>query len=85
MVYTHPLGAHGHAAGPAIGMWDKQGGVPGAGDYPVRDGTCNAIELSITVPVEEWGGSPCASCRKKTQYSKTAACGTLTAGRPNCI
>ncbi|MEO1511572.1 MAG: M24 family metallopeptidase, partial [Planctomycetota bacterium] len=27
MVYTHPIGFHGHGAGPAIGMWDKQGGV----------------------------------------------------------
>jgi Xaa-Pro aminopeptidase len=56
MVYTHPLGLHGHAAGPAIGMWDKQGGVPGTGDYPIRDRTCYAIELSVAVPIEEWGG-----------------------------
>ncbi|MEO1583142.1 MAG: M24 family metallopeptidase [Planctomycetota bacterium] len=56
MVYTHPLGLHGHAAGPAIGMWDKQGGVPGTGDYPIRDRTCYAIELSVTVPIGEWGG-----------------------------
>jgi Xaa-Pro aminopeptidase len=34
-IYTHPLGTHGHAAGPTIGLWDKQGGVPGAGDYPL--------------------------------------------------
>ena len=51
MVYTHPIGLHGHAAGPPIGMWDKQGGVPGAGDLPIHDRTCYAIELSITVPV----------------------------------
>ncbi len=23
-VYSHPLGYHGHAAGPTIGLWDKQ-------------------------------------------------------------
>ena len=28
-IYTHPIGLHGHAAGPAIGMWDKQEGVKG--------------------------------------------------------
>ncbi|MEM8835382.1 MAG: M24 family metallopeptidase [Planctomycetota bacterium] len=56
MVYTHPIGFHGHAAGPAIGMWDKQGGVPGRGDYPIHDMTAYAIELSITEPIEEWGG-----------------------------
>lgn len=56
MIYTHPLGLHGHAAGPAIGMWDKQGGVPGTGEYPIRNRTCYAIELSVTVPISEWGG-----------------------------
>ena len=56
MVYTHPLGFHGHGAGPAIGMWDKQGGVPGTGDYPIRDRTAYAIELSVLAPVPEWGG-----------------------------
>ena len=30
-VYSHPLGYHGHAAGPTIGLWDQQGGVPGKG------------------------------------------------------
>jgi Xaa-Pro aminopeptidase len=56
MVYTHPLGFHGHAAGPAIGMWDKQGGVPGTGEYPIRNRTAYAIELSIVEPIPEWGG-----------------------------
>ena len=28
IIYTHPIGLHGHAAGTTIGMWDKQGGVP---------------------------------------------------------
>ncbi|MGH9335894.1 MAG: M24 family metallopeptidase, partial [Vicinamibacteria bacterium] len=34
-IYTHPIGFHGHAAGPTIGLWDRQEGVPGAGDYPL--------------------------------------------------
>lgn len=34
-IYTHPIGFHGHAAGPAIGIWDQQDGVPGNGDYPL--------------------------------------------------
>jgi Xaa-Pro aminopeptidase len=29
-IYTHPLGYHGHAAGPTIGMWDNQVRVPGS-------------------------------------------------------
>ena len=34
-IYTHPIGFHGHAAGPTIGLWDRQEGVPGKGDYPL--------------------------------------------------
>jgi len=56
MVYTHPIGFHGHGAGPAIGMWDKQEGVPGKGDYPIHDRTAYSIELSVTAPIPEWGG-----------------------------
>ena len=53
-IYSHPLGYHGHAAGPTIGLWDQQGGVPGKGDYPIFDDTCYSIELNITHPVPEW-------------------------------
>ncbi len=53
-IYTHPLGFHGHGAGPTIGLWDQQGGVPGRGDYPLYPSTCYAIELGVTVPVAEW-------------------------------
>lgn len=55
-IYTHPLGYHGHAAGPTIGMWDKQGGVPGDGDYPLYPYTAYAIELNVTESIPEWGG-----------------------------
>ena len=55
-IYTHPLGYHGHAAGPTIGLWDRQNGVPGAGDYPLFAGTCYSIELNVTAAVSEWGG-----------------------------
>ena len=53
-VYTHPIGLHGHAAGPTIGMWDQQGGVPGAGDYPLFSKTAYSIELNAAVSVPEW-------------------------------
>jgi hypothetical protein len=55
-VYTHPLGVHGHAAGPTIGLWDKQGGVAGAGDYALFPDTVYAIELNVRAAVAEWGG-----------------------------
>ncbi|MDP2871364.1 MAG: M24 family metallopeptidase, partial [Bacillota bacterium] len=55
-VYTHPLGYHGHAAGPTIGLWDQQGGVPGRGDYELFDDTCHSIELNVRQAVPEWDG-----------------------------
>ncbi|MEE8469622.1 MAG: M24 family metallopeptidase [Planctomycetota bacterium] len=56
-IYTHPLGLHGHGAGPTIGLWDRQQGVPGPGDAPLMPHTCWAIELNVAVTVAEWGGS----------------------------
>ncbi len=55
-VYSHPVGVHGHGAGPAIGRWDAQDGVPGPGDYPLRADTVYALELAVRRPVPEWGG-----------------------------
>lgn len=54
-IYTHPIGFHGHAAGPTIGMWDQQGGVPGRGDYPLFPNTAYSIELNAASEIEEWG------------------------------
>lgn len=53
-IYTHPLGVHGHAAGPTIGLWDKQDGVPGPGDYPLHFDTVYSIELNVRAAVPEW-------------------------------
>lgn len=53
-IYTHPLGLYGHSAGPTIGMWDSQGGVPGTGDYTLFENTVYAIELNTTVRLKEW-------------------------------
>ena len=53
-IYTHPLGYHGHAAGPYIGLADQQQGVPGLGDYPLYDDTCHSMELNVKVDIPEW-------------------------------
>lgn len=53
-IYTHPLGYHGHAAGPTIGMWDQQNSVPGSGDYPMYYNTAYSIELNASVEIKEW-------------------------------
>lgn len=54
-VYSHPLGYHGHAAGPIVGLWDRQDGVPGRGDYELFDNTCYSIELNAKKALPEWG------------------------------
>ncbi len=54
-IYTHPIGSHGHAAGPTIGLWDQQQGVKGQGDYPLYPNTCYSIELFAASEVKEWG------------------------------
>ncbi|MRW86618.1 M24 family metallopeptidase [Pseudoduganella sp. FT26W] len=53
-IYTHPIGYHGHAAGPAIGMWDAQGGVPGSGDDVLRPRTAYSIELNAASDLPGW-------------------------------
>jgi hypothetical protein len=53
-IYTHPLGLHGHAAGPTIGMWDAQEGVPVKGDYPAFPDTAYSIELNAASFIPEW-------------------------------
>lgn len=55
-VYTHPIGDHGHGAGPLIGLWDRQDGVPARGDLRLRPDTWFSIELQATSPVPEWDG-----------------------------
>jgi len=53
-VYSHPIGDHGHAAGPLIGLWDHQDGVPGRGDVKVLPVSWFSIELSAWTNVPEW-------------------------------
>ncbi|MBV7259682.1 M24 family metallopeptidase [Erythrobacter sp. WH158] len=54
-IYTHPIGTHGHGAGPAIGFWDNQEYDPrGAGT--IRANTAWSIELTTYAKVPEWGG-----------------------------
>jgi Xaa-Pro aminopeptidase len=65
-VYTHPIGDHGHGAGPLIGRWDAQEGVPVRGDVVLRPSTWHSIELQATVPVPEWDGQQ-VSCRQEEE------------------
>ena len=55
-VYSHPIGQHGHGAGPLIGLWDRQQGVPGRGDVEILPNSWYSIELQATTPIAEWNG-----------------------------
>ncbi len=55
-VYSHPIGDHGHGAGPLIGLWDRQQGVPGRGDVKLTPNSWFSIELSCRTPIPEWDG-----------------------------
>lgn len=48
-IYSHPLGFDGHAAGPTIGLWDMQDGVPGEGDNIMHDNTAYSLELNAAI------------------------------------
>jgi Xaa-Pro aminopeptidase len=57
-MYSHPIGMNGHGAGPLIGLWDYQDGVPGRGDAKVVPSMWFSVELQATTPVSEWDGQP---------------------------
>jgi Xaa-Pro aminopeptidase len=54
-VYTHPIGVYGHGAGPLIGRWDSQEGLP-RGNHPVIPAMWFSIELQAAAAVTEWDG-----------------------------
>ena len=64
-IYTHPIGDHGHGAGPLIGLWDRQDGVPGRGDVRLWPSTWFSIELQATTAVPEWAGQPLRSAQEE--------------------
>ena len=64
-VYSHPIGDRGHGAGPLIGLWDHQEGVPGRGDVTLVPNSWFSIELQATTPVPEWGNQPVRSAQEE--------------------
>lgn len=54
-IYSHPIGLHGHGAGPSIGFWDNQNADP-RGSGRINAHTAWSIELTSYAAVPEWGG-----------------------------
>jgi Xaa-Pro aminopeptidase len=52
MIYSHPLGTHGHGLGPSI---DFRGNI-GGGVNKILPGSYMSIELNTSTDVPEWGG-----------------------------
>ncbi len=59
LIYSHPLGVHGHAAGTSMDARPVQNapeGIRTEMEYPLNYNTVYAIEFSSTTSVPEWGG-----------------------------
>jgi Xaa-Pro aminopeptidase len=59
LIYSHPLGIHGHAAGPPMDARPLDRAPEGSelrGEYPLYPNTCYAIEYSSTSSIHEWDG-----------------------------
>ncbi|HMO82520.1 MAG TPA: M24 family metallopeptidase [Pyrinomonadaceae bacterium] len=52
MIYSHPIGVHGHGLGPSI---DFRGNIGGGGNR-ILPGSYMSIELNTSTTVPEWGG-----------------------------
>jgi Xaa-Pro aminopeptidase len=55
-VYSHSLGLFLHEPGPLIGLPWEQVNNPGRGDVKLVPNSCFTAEMSVTMPVPEWGG-----------------------------
>ena len=77
LVYSHPIGLHGHGAGPTIGLWDNQEAVLGQGDYPLWPSTAYSIELQAQAGVEEWDGQVVQFMLEEDAWFDDAGCSFL--------
>ncbi len=56
-IYSHPIGYHGHGAGPTLGSYRRGIRRSVRADYPLSLDTCYSIELNNVSVVPEWGGA----------------------------
>jgi hypothetical protein len=59
LIYTHPIGVYGHAAGPpmdARAVEDAPENTRARGQYPLFLNTAYSIEFSATTSAAEWDG-----------------------------
>lgn len=73
-IYTHPIGIHGHGAGPTIGLWDRQTGVSGPGDRVLVRDTMWSIELMTESSVPEWDHQPVQAMLEENAWFDGESC-----------
>ncbi|WP_350344789.1 M24 family metallopeptidase [Proteinivorax tanatarense] len=54
-IYCHPIGGHGHGAGPLIGTWNQQE-YTDKGKYEIAENSCMALELATVQQLKAWDG-----------------------------
>lgn len=52
-IFVHPIGVHGHAAGPNVGRTDNQRFVREMGWYPLHENTLHAMEMCLMGHIPE--------------------------------
>ena len=65
-LYTHPIGIHGHGAGPTIGLYERKEEIPVQGDRKIHPNTCYALELNVQIPLSEWNNQKCGIYLEET-------------------
>ncbi|QOR36109.1 M24 family metallopeptidase [Clostridium sp. 'deep sea'] len=74
-VWTHPIGYHGHGAGPLIGTYINQQNVAYRGDISLKANTCYAMELCIFYEVPEWNNQQVSFNLEETIGFISLGCG----------
>ena len=64
-MYSHPINDYGHGAGPLIGLWDRQEGVPGRGDVTLLRAPGSPSSFRLRRPIPEWGGQKMRSAQEE--------------------
>lgn len=70
ILYSHPIGTHGHGPGPTIGLWNQQAPIAGRGDYPLYYNTNYALELTTVHNVTSFGGDVRMMTEETIQYTE---------------
>lgn len=84
ILYSHPIGTHGHGAGPTIGLWNQQEPIPVKGDHPLHYDTNYALELTTIHAVPSFGVDVRMMSEETIQFTKQGVA-YLMSGRDEII